>query len=151
MRAAGFTMVETLIVVAVVGLVMAMGYPRLQGAWGSANLRAARVQLSGSLAVARAAAIRFGRPAEFKRNGNSIEVRADTAGTGVFLRLLAPVPLDSTFGVTLGATVDSVVFGGRGLASNLGTAGAKFSLVHGSLRDSVCVTRLGQVPPLGCR
>ena len=149
--AAGFTVVELLIVIVLMGLLTAMAYPRMSGLRASAGPRGARGQFLSSLATARAAAVRFGRPAQLKRTGNTIQVRADTGGTGVFVSLSVPVALDSEFSVTLGATVDSVVFGPRGLATNLSSSGAQFALVHGSIQDSVCLTRLGDVAPRGCR
>ncbi len=149
--ARGFTVVEILIVVVLLGLLSAMAYPRTSGMRNSAGLRAARVQFAASLATARAAAVRWGRPAQLKRSGNSIQVRVDTGGTGAFVPLAGAVALDSQFSVTLSATVDSVVFGPRGLATNLSSSGAQFALVRGSLQDSVCLTRLGEVAPVGCR
>jgi prepilin-type N-terminal cleavage/methylation domain-containing protein len=149
--AAGFTLVEFIIVVVILGVISTMAYPLIAGARASASLRAARVQFASSLATARAAAVRWGRPAQLKRTGNSIQVRADTSGTGVFVALSPPVALDTQFGVTLSATVDSIVFGPRGLATNLSSSGARFALVRGSIRDSVCLTRLGESAPRGCR
>ncbi len=150
-RPAGFTVVELLIVMTVMGLVTAITFPRVNGARTSAALHAARVQFVASLVTARQAAVRFGRPAQLRRSGNSIEVRADTSGTGAFVSLAHPVPLDSQFSVTLSATVDSIVFGPRGLASNLSSSGARFALARGSAQDSVCLTRLGELAPRGCR
>jgi prepilin-type N-terminal cleavage/methylation domain-containing protein len=147
----GFTMLELLIVIVLMGLLSAMAYPRMSGVRQSAGLRAARVQFVSSLATARAAAVRFARPAQLKRSGNSIQVLADTGGTGAFVSLGLPVALDSQFSVTLSATIDSVVFGSRGLATNLSTSGAQFALVRGTIQDSVCLTRLGEVAPRGCR
>ena len=149
--ARGFTLIEMLIVVLLMGLLTAIAYPHTSGVRASAALRAARVQFVASLATARAAAVRFGRPAQLKRTGNSLQVLADTGGTGSFLSLSLPVALDTQFSVTLSATVDSVVFGPRGLATNLPTSGAQFALVRGSVSDSVCLTRLGEVAPQGCR
>jgi len=143
--------VELLIVIVVMGFLTSIAYPRWTGVRASASLRAARVQFTASLATARAAAVRFGRPAQLKRTGNTLQVRADTGGTGVFVSLGAPVALDSQFNVMLGATVDPIVFGSRGLATNLTSSGAQFALVRGSIRDSVCLTRLGEVAPRGCR
>ena len=150
-QTAGFTVIELLIVIILMGVVTSMTYPAMSGARASASLRAARVQFAASLATARAAAVRWGRPAQLKRTGNSIQIRADTGGTGVFVALAAPVALDSQFSVTLSASVDSVVFGSRGLATNLSSSGAQFALVRGSIQDSVCLTRLGEVAPRGCR
>jgi prepilin-type N-terminal cleavage/methylation domain-containing protein len=147
----GFTAIELLIVIVLIGLLTAMAYPRMSAARTSAGLRAARVQFAASLAIARAAAVRWGRPAQLKRSGNSIQVRVDTSGTGAFVPLAMPVALDSQFNVTLSATVDSIVFGPRGLATNLSSSGAQFALVRGSVQDSVCLTRLGEVAPRGCR
>lgn len=149
--ARGFTVIEILIVVLLMGLLTAVAYPHTSGVRASAALRAARVQFVASLATARAAGVRWGRPAQLKRSGNSIQVRVDTGGTGAFVPLGTAVALDSQFSVMLSATVDSVVFGPRGLATNLSTSGAQFALVRGSVRDSVCLTRLGEVAPQGCR
>ncbi len=147
----GFTVVELLMVIVVMGVLSSIAYPRWTAMRKSAGLRAARVQFSASLAIARAAAVRFGRPAQLKRTGNTIQVRADTGGTGVFVALGTPVAFDSQFSVTLSATVDSIVFGSRGLATNLTSSGAYFELAGASIRDSVCLTRLGEVAPRGCR
>jgi Tfp pilus assembly protein FimT len=133
------------------GFLTSIAYPRWTQVRASMRLRGARVQFSASLATARAAAVRFGRPAQLKRSGNSIQVRADTGGTGVFVPLAAAVALDSQFSVTLNASVDSIVFGSRGLATNLTSSGAYFELAGASIRDSVCLTRLGEVAPRGCR
>lgn len=150
-RNAGFTIVELLIVLMLLGVLSAITYPRIAGVRAGAALRAARVQFTASLATARAAAVRFGRPAQLTRRGNSIEVRADTGGTGTFVSLGLPLALDSAFKVTLSATVDSVVFGPRGLATSLSPSGARFALVRGDIRDSICLTRLGEISPRGCR
>ena len=147
----GFTVIELLIVIVLMGLVSAMAYPSMSQARATTSLRSARAQFSTSLATARAAAVRWGRPAQLTRSGNSIQVRADTGGTGVFVALTAPVALDSQFNVTLSATIDSIVFGPRGLATNLSSSGAQFALVRGTIRDSVCLTRLGEMAPRGCR
>jgi hypothetical protein len=117
----------------------------------SAAVRSGRVQFTSSLATARAAAVRWGRLAQLKRSGNTIQVLVDTAGTGTFVALTPPVALDAQFSVTLSGTVDSIVFGPRGLATNLSSSGAQFALARGSVRDSVCLTRLGETAPRGCR
>src|ERR1044071_8494526 len=102
----GFTVVELLMVIVVMGFLTSIAYPRWTSVRASTNLRAARVQFPASLAIARAAAVRFGRPAQLKRTGNTIQVRADTGGTGVFVALTSPIALDSQFSVTLNASVD---------------------------------------------
>jgi len=147
----GFTVVELLMVIVIMGFLSSIAYPRWTSVRASTKLRSARVQFAASLATARAAAVRFGRPAQLKVSGNTIQVRADTGGTGVFLALAAPVALDSQFSVTVHATVDSIVFGSRGLATNLTSSGAYFELAGANIRDSVCLTRLGEVAPRGCR
>jgi len=150
-RARGFSVVAVLIEIKVMVLFSAMAYPSISQARASTSLRSARAQFGASLATARAAAVRWGRPAQLTRTGNSIQVRADTGGTGVFVALTTPVALDSQFNVTLSGTIDSIVFGPRGLATNLSSSGAQFQLVRGAIRDSVCLTRLGEVAPRGCR
>ena len=59
---AGFTLLEMLVVLAILGLIGGLGYPRLQQAIGLQSLRSTGSGLTASLREARARALRTGQP-----------------------------------------------------------------------------------------
>lgn len=58
----GFTLLEALVVLAVVALVAAIGYPELQRGYTAIEARRARGEVSAAMLMARAQALRAGRP-----------------------------------------------------------------------------------------
>ena len=70
----GFTLVELLIVVAIMGLMGMFAYPRLRGTTTSLSVRNARRQVQTMLVVARAASVQNGSEARFIRSGNFARV-----------------------------------------------------------------------------
>lgn len=137
-------MIEVMIAVVIMGLIMAMGAPRLASIRDKASARAATQQIGSYVATARAAAIRRGLRANFKTKGDTmwVEIQQPSAA-----EIIAPrLALSATFNVALVSSVDSIVFDARGFAVNLaGTQ--KFVVTRAAVRDSTCVTRLGMVSP----
>jgi hypothetical protein len=66
--------------------------------------------------------------------------------------VLRSTQLDSAYQVTLSATgtSDTIRFDMRGTGRLAGTAGVKYTLVRGTLRDSVCLSPLGMVSLRAC-
>jgi prepilin-type N-terminal cleavage/methylation domain-containing protein len=147
-RAAGFTLVETLMVVVIVGAVALIGVPKMQSGMTSTNLRGARTSLTSLLAKARASATQSSRMTLLKVEGNTAYVLARPR--------LVPLPgstadtvgsvqrLDDLYGVTITATVDSIRFDPRGLGSGFGS-GTRFLLSRDGRTDSIRVDGLGRV------
>ena len=147
-RAAGFTLVETLMVVVILGTVALIGVPRVQSGLNSTNLRGARTTFVNLIAKARASATQTSRVTLLKIEGNNAYVlarprmvplagsTADTVGT--------VQPLDQLYGVTLTAAVDSIRFDPRGLGSGFGS-GTVFQLSRDGHTDSIRVDGLGRV------
>src|SRR5213592_635457 len=60
MRRSGFTMLELIIVIVIVGVLALVGFPRIKDAIQKTNVRSARVAAGTYVATARAAAIQLG-------------------------------------------------------------------------------------------
>ena len=142
----GFTFVEMLIVMIVMGVVMALAVPKFNALRNSGKLGSAKVHIMSSLTTARAAAIQNGRRARWAVSGNSVVVTADD-GAGNFVNVSPPADFATQYNVTLRASDPTIEFDGRGLAS-LASTGKIY--VVGTTTDSVCVTRLGVVLRNGC-
>ena len=139
----GFTLVEMLIAVLVMGIVTAIGAPKLGAIRDNASVQSAAQQVGAYVATTRAAAIRRGLRANFKTSADSMWIEIQQPGGP---QLIAPrIPLKETFNVTMTSIgQDSIVFDARGFAVNLaGTQ--KYIVTRSGKSDSICVTRLGMV------
>ena len=133
-----------MIAVVLMGIVAAMGAPKLNSIRDKSAVRAATQQVGAYVATARAAAIRRGMRANFKTKGDTMWIEVQQPGAP---EVIAPrIPLREAFNVTMTSTTDSIVFDARGFAVNLAST-QKFIVTRASARDSTCVTRLGMVSP----
>src|SRR2546427_8752692 len=57
MKRSGFTTIEMIIVVVIIGVIAAIGFPKIRGTLDKTNVRSARVYLSTQLITARATAV----------------------------------------------------------------------------------------------
>ena len=146
----GFTLVELLIVIALMGIMGTFAYPRLRGSTTGWSVRTARQLTTEMLVVARSAAVQNSAEARFIRSGNVVRVIVDSSGTFV---TLASRDLYADHGVTVtvggAAPRDTVRVDPRGLAIGLaGAATIKFT--KSTVTDSICVSKLGKVARMGC-
>jgi len=148
-RRIGFTLVELLIVMTLMGIMGMYAYPKMRNSTTGWATRSARQQVTSMLIVARASAIQNGSEARFIRSGNVVRVTVDSSGTYV---TLASRDLYREHGVTFttgGAARDTVRFDPRGVAIGL-TGAAIFKFTNATVKDSICVTKLGKVSRTGC-
>jgi prepilin-type N-terminal cleavage/methylation domain-containing protein len=143
----GFTLVEMLIVVVLIGIVTLIGFPKVSSGLAKSNLRSSRTTLANMFAKARAVATQGNRRTWVNFNGNNVVVTASPravvlAGSTVDT-VGAVEKLDLLYGVTLTAPVTSVAFDPRGFGS-LGTS-RTFVVARNSKRDSIIVDGLGRV------
>ena len=87
----GATLLEMLVVLAVLGLAIGIGFPRLRGVYEALDAEAARTALAADLRSARARAIREDRTVEFEVGSDGREFAWDGVRTRLpdGLRLLA--------------------------------------------------------------
>ena len=146
----GFSLIELVIVIVVMGMLGMFAYPRLRGSTNGMSVRSARQQTTEMLVIARAAAVQNGSEARFIRAGNVVRVTVDSSGT--FVTLTAR-DLYTEHGVTVAvggaAPRDTVRFGPRGVAIGL-TGFSTIKFTNSTVTDSICVSKLGKVARTGC-
>lgn len=131
-----------MIAVVVMGMIMAIGAPKLASIRDEASVRSATQQIGAYVATARAAAIRRGLRANFKTRADTMWVEIQQPGAPE--AIVPPIPLSDTFNVGVTSSGDSITFDARGFAIGLdGTQ--KFIVSRAAAKDSICVTRLGMV------
>lgn len=140
---AGFTLVETLIAIAVVGLVSLIAYPRFHEAMATTNLRSARTKVAALYAKTRAVAIESSRTATLRVEGGRAYVIAQPRrkpGPGQFDTITPPENLYTQYGVGLGPDTDV-----RVAPTGLGLDAATLILTKESHVDTISISRFGQV------
>ena len=145
----GFTLVETLIVVVILGLVMLIGFPKMSSALVRNDLRAARTAVINLTAKARAVAAQSNRRTWVKFNGNHAFVIARprlTVGGGGDVDTLGGVQdLAELYKVGLAAGADSIQFDPRGFGSWIGAATIDIVLARGGYSEIIQIDGLGRV------
>ena len=141
----GFSMVELLIVVVVIGIIVSMSMPSLSRARSRAALSSATARFARTVAVARQAAILRGKRSHFKMTDGLLWVTVDTGATAAdSLVIVPPFRLDSSYELSAitPAGVTSIEFDPRGVSTQ--ASQSVFRFIHPSgLKDSLCVSKLG--------
>jgi prepilin-type N-terminal cleavage/methylation domain-containing protein len=146
----GFTLIEMIIVLLLMGVIGAMLFPRLRDAFEKTNVRGARAALGTLAAKARATAVARGcRSALHFSSGadGSVWVTVCKVNTAAGIDTLGGVEhLASRFNVLLTASRDSVVYAPSGVSfDNVQTILRLSSPPPGSVRDSVMINQVGKV------
>jgi prepilin-type N-terminal cleavage/methylation domain-containing protein len=148
-RTNGFTLIETMLVVTILGAMMLIGFPRMRDGMTRSNVRGARTTLINLLSKARTAAIQTNRVTLLKVEGNNAFVlarpRLGVAAAGSDADTLGAVePLGDIYGVTVTAAIDSVRFDPRGLGTGFG-GGTDFLVSKNGKTETIRVDGLGRV------
>ena len=146
-RTNGFTLVEMMIVVALIGAVLLIGWPKVANGLAKTNLRSSRTTVANMFAKARAFAMQSNRRTFINFNGNNVVITASPrtlGGVGNTVDSIGGVEkLYEAYGVSLTAPSAQVAYDPRGFGS-LG-ATQKFVVARNSKRDSVMIDGLGRV------
>lgn len=147
----GVTLVEMVIVFALVGIITAIALPKLGNSTDVFAVRSARAEVASYISQARALSIQTGRVAKFVRNGDAIQLTV-TSNTGTTTRV-ASQNLGAGNGVTLAAVPsDTISFDPRGvLQSGASTTSPKIRISRNGVQDSVCVVGWGKVSISQCQ
>ncbi len=143
----GFTLIEALIVVVILGLIVLLGYPKVGAAMAKTDLRSARTTVINLVATARAASVQTNRRTWIKFEGNKAYVLArprqkpplvgnevDTVGT--------VQNLSAQYKVTVAPVLDSIQFDPRGFGVSLADT---ITLSRNSHTETVTLDGLGRV------
>ncbi len=153
MNKRGFTFIEILIVMIIIGIIASFGIPRIRDAIQKTNIRAARVGLSLVVVKARQSAIARGcRGVVHITAGSSGTVWVTvcqltaTGNVGTAVDTLGSVEqLAARYGVSIATTVDSIQYDPRGLSIGYTQAIVRFTASGTSYMDSAVVNPIGKV------
>jgi len=153
----GFSLIELMIVVVMMGLLATLGLPSFRLVRDRSNVNAARARIESMVASTRAAAIHKGRLSLFVMSGNLMAVWTQDPTTGMWQQQVPYYNVSAVHpGVNLqvgGAGLNYVYFEPRGLtwATARPPGTLVFRVVGQTRSDSVCVSRMGQLLPRGCK
>ena len=143
----GFTLIEALIVVVILGLIALIGFPRISAAMVKSDLRSARTTVVNLVATARAASVQTSRRAWLKFEGNKAYVlvrpRMPADGNGDADTVGTVHDLSVQYGVSVVA-VDSIQVDPRGFRASLGDT-TSVTLSRYSHTETVKLDGLGRV------
>jgi prepilin-type N-terminal cleavage/methylation domain-containing protein len=138
---AGFTLVELLIVVLVIGMVTLFAFPRAGAVLDHVQVRGARTAIVNKLNATRIAARSSNRVAVLRLAGNSLWLELNAMSGTSKTVLPGGVGLNSSYGVTVSGP-DSVKFDPRGLSQS----GTQTYLVsRNGWSDSVTINGYGRI------
>lgn len=151
----GFTMIELLLVVTVLGIMMMLSVPRVKEMSARSSLRAARQELTAAFAAARTAAFQKGKTSTLTLAYNQANVTVLSGLSGASVQVLGPIKLDRALNVSLTAlnsAPTSMNFDSRGLVTPtpLGAVN-KYRLSYKAYADTVCVSAAGIILPRNCQ
>lgn len=142
----GFTLIETVVVLVIASIAMAISLPKFAGMRDRMSVRSAKQQLTSYLSTARAAAVRQSQTSQFHIVSSTIWTTVNQPD-GTNINVSKSVPLNTARGVTvtLGGSSpnDLITFDSRGMSST--GSSRVYVLTRNSTKDSVCVSRLGLI------
>jgi len=126
------------IVVAMVGLLLAIALPRVAAVRDRASVRAAMTDLSAAFSMARRTALSRRALVSVVLDTASGTVEVHSGNTRLWRRTLG-----GSYGIVLGANRDSAVYDPRGLG--YGVSNLSLSVRRGEMVDTLTMSRLGRV------
>ncbi len=148
----GFTLVEVLIALVLLALIYAVALPSIGRSRVSAAVHNSKYVVISTLSLARATAMRYGRPAVLRldaaRDRIWIEVDTTEAGSGAAVDSLGYFDFTKELRVKLESNRASLCFDGRGIGTTGAAcpeAGAAIVLSLAHRADTVVVSPLGRV------
>jgi Tfp pilus assembly protein FimT len=144
-------MVELLMVLSVIGIVAAMGGPKISAALQRRTTASVADQFVLTHSLTRSTALRYGRVAQLRIDapGKRFWIDVDTSANGIGQRATIAFVRDvSGNGLQMASNRTLLCFDARGIASTVGSCesgDAQVVFTDGSMADTVKTTTLGKV------
>jgi len=153
MRRSGFSIIEMIIVIVMMGIIAVIGFPRIRRALDKTNVRSARVFLGTAVATARAAAVQRGcRGVVHFASGSGAAGKVwvtacprTSPGVGTIDTIGSVEQLSARYNVTLTANIDSIRYDPRGLSMDNSDVMVRIAGNTTTGHDSLLVNRIGKV------
>ena len=140
----GFSMIEMIVVVILIGLIASIGFPRLRDALEKQNVRSAKALVATLAATARGAAIQRGCSATLNLTVDSIWVSACGVNPPAnSVQVGTKKLVGDEFSVTLSSSAASVVYDPRGISTVF--QATTVYVVGPHYQDSVVINEVGRV------
>jgi prepilin-type N-terminal cleavage/methylation domain-containing protein len=151
--ARGFTLIELIVVIMVIGVVAGFSIPRVKDTMEKINAREAKVSLANYVARTRGSAVARGCPSTLNIvTGTSGRIwvtscKSGDVGRTVLVDTVGKVDfIASRYGVDLQSSVAALTFDRRGIATTGGTQTIKVVGVrYATVKDSIRVSPVGKV------
>jgi prepilin-type N-terminal cleavage/methylation domain-containing protein len=144
-RTCGFTLLELMIGLAIIGLLTLSALPAITRIRDRAQVKSARTAFFNHLAAARQAAQHGGRLVVLKVSGGRVWSEAEPRLVAAFSSTRDTVgpmaDLAGEYRLSVSSSLDSIVFDPKGF----GTGTGRVLLTRGASQDSIVVTGLGSV------
>lgn len=141
---AGFSLVEMLIAISVMGLLLAIAIPRVRDTMNSREVKSARAALATTYARARIYALQQRRPAKVHFSGSSVWVTTPNSA-GLDSTVGAILNLGNIHGVNLVASQPTVTFLPTGLLQSALGEVLVVRVGRAGKRDSVVISGYGRL------
>jgi prepilin-type N-terminal cleavage/methylation domain-containing protein len=144
MNRRGFSTIELMIVIILIGVIAAIGFPRLRDGLEKQNVRSSKALIATLAATARSTAIQRGCSATLNMTADSIWVTACGVNPpAVSVAVGTKKLVGSEFSVTLNPSAPTVVYDPRGISTVFQSR--TISVIGPHYRDSVIINEVGKV------
>ncbi|MEX2157393.1 MAG: GspH/FimT family pseudopilin [Gemmatimonadales bacterium] len=140
----GFSTIEMIIVVILIGVIATIAFPRLKNSLEKQNVRSAKVLIATLVATARGVAVQRGCAATLNMTADSIWVTACGVNPPApSVRVGTKKVVGSEYNLKLSPSAAAVVYDPRGLATAFQTTTIR--IIGPTYRDSVVINQVGKV------
>jgi len=143
MQRRGFTLIEILVVIGLIGLLAAIAMPRISQTLVNTNVKSGRAAVISAHGLARATAIQRGITSELVFSGNTLVVLSENPVTRAVDTIGAPNNLYDRYGVTVTTTRDTLTFDPNGIGADGGAT--KVVVTRGAYTQSIEINAVGRV------
>lgn len=143
---AGFTLIEILMVIVLIGIMTAIGFPKMRDGLVKSDVKSARSQAMLLYAQGRASAQESGRVVTLSFAGSTALLTATPrllAGAGTIDTIAGPINLVTTYSVTAAGNPSSTLtIDPRGFGTSAGTT---ITFTRAGYSDSIVVSNFGRI------